>query len=201
MSGRTSADGRFYRTHKVLRPGPAGRFCAGEVLMITTRREHECDAEAVRNVHEEAFENSAEADIVELLRERAEPYIALVEESESGLVRGHIVFTPITHDERPDLRILGLGPMAVLPAHQRTSIGSALVTEGLKHCRAKGFGAVVVLGHPEYYPRFGFVPASCFGISSEYDVPDEVFMALELQAGYLADASGIVKYHPSFGEA
>lgn len=167
--------------------------------MDTVRKENENERAAVRAVHEAAFETPAEADLVDLLREHADPYIALVEGFED-LVRGHIVFTPVTHDNRPDLRILGLGPMAVLPAYQGGAIGSVLVTEGLELCEHRGFGAVVVLGHPEYYPRFGFVPASRFGIRSEYDVPEEVFMAMELKEGYLSDAAGLVKYHPAFGE-
>lgn len=61
-----------------------------------------------------------------------------------------------------------------------------------------GFGAVVVLGHPEYYPRFGFSPSSHFGIGCEYQVPEDVFMAMELQAGYLRDATGTIKYHAAF---
>lgn len=168
--------------------------------MGIVRNEHEKDIDAVRDLNEAAFEGAAEAELVDLLRERADPYLALVEESKEGLIRGHIVFTPVTHIDRSDLRILGLGPMAVLPDFQRKSIGSGLVWEGLELCSARGFGAVVVLGHPEYYPRFGFVPASRFGIRSEYDVPDEVFMALEIEEGYLANAAGLVKYHPAFGE-
>lgn len=171
-----------------------------ELFMGIVRNEHEKDIDAVRDLNEAAFEGAAEAELVDLLRERADPYLALVEESKEGLIRGHIVFTPVTHIDRSDLRILGLGPMAVLPEFQRSMIGSALVTKGLEVCREKGFGGVVVLGHPEYYPRFGFVPASQYGIRSEYDVPDEVFMALELREGYLTDAAGLVKYHPAFGE-
>lgn len=161
------------------------------------RSEAEDDIEAIRSVNVSAFETSAEADLVDLLRELADPYIAFVEESD-GLVRGHIVFSPVTHSNRPDLGILGLGPMAVLPDFQKRGIGSALVERGLDECRKTGAGAVVVLGHPEYYPRFGFEPASRFGIRCEYDVPDEVFMAMELKQGYLDDATGIVKYHPAF---
>ena len=85
--------------------------------------------------------------------------------------------------------------MAVVPAHQRKRIGSALVRAGLDRCRQLGFDAVVVLGHPEYYPRFGFSPACKFGIDSEYDVPEEVFMVLELQSGALSGITGKVKYH------
>ena len=90
--------------------------------------------------------------------------------------------------------------MAVRPHLQRRGIGSALVNQGLAECDRIGAGAVFVLGHPEYYPRFGFRPASRFGIGCEYDVPDEVFMALEIVAGCLDDADGVARYDPAFGE-
>lgn len=93
---------------------------------------------------------------------------------------------------------MGLAPMAVLPSHQRRGIGSALVRAGLQHCRQLGIGAVAVLGHPDYYPRFGFRPSTRFGISSEYDAPAEAFMVLELQEGYLAGRSGVIRFHPAF---
>jgi putative acetyltransferase len=95
---------------------------------------------------------------------------------------------------------MGLAPMAVLPARQRQGIGSALVRDGLGRCRELGYEAVVVLGHPGYYPRFGFVPASRFGIGCEYDVPAEVFMALELVPGALRGKPGTIRYHPAFAE-
>ncbi len=108
------------------------------------------------------------------------------------------MFSPVTLPGFPELKIMGLGPMAVIPGHQGQGIGSALVRAGLKQCRQIGFGAVVVLGHPEYYPRFGFVPSTRFGIGCEYDVPKEVFMVLELDNGYLHSASGKVEYHTAF---
>ncbi len=163
------------------------------------RKELESDRLGVRAVNEAAFETTAEAHLVDLLRDQASPYIALVEEKD-GLIRGHIVFTPVTHEERPDLKILGLGPMAVLPEFQRGRIGTVLVLEGLDRCTANGFGAVILVGHPAYYQRFGFVPASRFGLKCQYDVPDDVFMAIELEEGYLSNAAGLVKYHPAFSE-
>lgn len=89
--------------------------------------------------------------------------------------------------------------MAVLPSFQKQGIGSALVREGLDQCRQLGCDAVVVLGHAHYYPRFGFVPASGYGIRCEYDVPDEVFMLVELQPGSLQGLSGRVIYNEAFG--
>ena len=89
--------------------------------------------------------------------------------------------------------------MAVLPEYQRRGIGSQLVREGFKECQRIGYDIIIVIGHPAYYPRFGFVPAREKGLRCEYEVPDEVFMVAELRAGALADVRGVVKYRPEFG--
>jgi putative acetyltransferase len=94
---------------------------------------------------------------------------------------------------------MGLGPMAVLPLEQRNGIGSALVGEGLRRCKQLGAQAVVVVGHPRYYPRFGFAAAGRYGIRCEYDVPDDVFMVAELERGALRGASGVIRYDEVFG--
>jgi putative acetyltransferase len=88
--------------------------------------------------------------------------------------------------------------MVVLPAYQRQGIGSKLVEAGLAACRHTPYGVVVVLGHPHYYPRFGFVPAKPLGIVWEHDVPEEVFMVQELRDGALTQTKGVVKYRPEF---
>ena len=93
---------------------------------------------------------------------------------------------------------MGLGPLAVASEHQRKGIGSELVRAGLEQCRQLGFNAVVVLGHPEYYPRFGFSPSSLFDIYSEYNVPKEAFMAMELKPEALSGKTSMVKYHAAF---
>jgi putative acetyltransferase len=165
--------------------------------VIHIRREHPADAGAIRAVNESAFGTAAEADLVEALRSVASPLISLVAD-EDGAIAGHILFSSVTLSSDPHLRIAGLAPMAVTPARQRQGIGSALVRAGLGECRSAGFLAVAVLGHSGFYPRFGFVPASCFGISSTYHVPDDVFMALELEAGALREKQGVIHYHPIF---
>lgn len=161
------------------------------------RRERSEDYAAVRGIVEAAFETAAEANLVDALREQASPYVSLVAE-EDGVVVGHILFTPVTLDTDPGIFAMGLAPMVVIPERQRSGIGSALVTAGLAACRELGARACVVLGHPEYYPRFGFVASTQFGFRSEYDVPDEVFMAMELEAGVLAGKSGTIAYHSAF---
>ncbi|HEY9404017.1 MAG TPA: N-acetyltransferase [Pyrinomonadaceae bacterium] len=167
--------------------------------MIIVRAETPEDVVAVHQVNEAAFGRVEEAALVDALRAAARPYISLVAEV-GGRVVGHIFFSPVTleTEERPHT-LLGLAPMSVLPEYQNQGIGSRLVREGLSECRRAGCDAVVVLGHPEYYPRFGFVPASRNGLSCEYPVPDEAFMVAELTPGGLS-AQGRVKYRPEFGE-
>jgi len=163
------------------------------------RAETPADAPAIHRLNELAFEQPAEADLVDALRLAARPFLSLVAAEEEGEIVGHICFTPVTvGDSQSSLSVAGLAPMAVLPGYQNQGIGSRLVETGLDECRRAGFTLAVVLGHPEYYPRFGFRPASAFGLRSEYDVPDPVFMALELFPGAAEGVSGLVRYHEAF---
>jgi putative acetyltransferase len=163
------------------------------------RRERAADIDAVYAIHAAAFPTAAEAHLVNALRANASPIMSLVAEDAGSLI-GHILFTPVTLADDTGVSMMGLAPMAVIPARQRCGAGSALVAAGLAECKALGVAAVVVLGHPHYYPRFGFVPASRFGIASVYDAPDEAFMALELVPGILSGLSGTVHYHKAFDE-
>ena len=95
---------------------------------------------------------------------------------------------------------MGLAPMTVLPSWQRKGVGTKLLNARLRACENAGYRAVVVLGHPGYYPRFGFVPSRKFGIKSEYDVPPEAFLVKQLQGGALRGTTGTVKYNPVFNE-
>jgi putative acetyltransferase len=164
---------------------------------VLIRAEQPGDWVAVHRVNEAAFETHLEVNLVDALRQQEPAVLSLVAAHDEAVV-GHIMFSPVSLSEHPGLRIMGLAPMAVAPPHQRSGIGSALVRAGLERCKELGFGAVVVLGHPEYYPRFGFSPASRFGIGCEYDVPDDVFMMLELQPGFLDGTSGVIRYHDAF---
>ncbi len=163
------------------------------------RAEKESDRDSVHALNMAAFQSPSEANLVDALRQQVEPLVSLVAE-EDGVIVGHIMFSPVSLSNNSDLKVMGLAPMAVAPAHQRKGIGSALVRAGLEQCRKLDFDAVVVLGHPEYYLRFGFSPSSRFGIDSEYDVPEEVFMALELRPNALSGRSAVVRYHPAFGD-
>lgn len=162
------------------------------------RAEEAGDTAAVAAVHRAAFGRPHEAQLVDRLRATADPQVSLVALS-GGAVVGHIFFSPVTiAAAAADLVPMGLAPMAVLPAWQRVGIGGALVRAGLDACRALGAHAVVVLGHPPYYPRFGFAPAVRFGLRSEYPAAAEAFMALELVPGALTGATGLVRYAPAF---
>ena len=164
---------------------------------MQVRLEGAADIAGVRAVNVAAFPTAAEADLVDRLRAQAESFISLVADA-AGEVVGHIAFSPATLLANPGLPVMGLAPMAVTPERQRQGVGSALVRAGLEECARRKSAAVIVLGHADYYPRFGFLPASTFGIRCEYDVPDEVFMVRELQPGALTGVSGIARYHPAF---
>ena len=164
---------------------------------MLVRNEEEKDLGAVHTVNASAFESLAEANLVDALRKQAHPVVSLVAEDDQTIV-GHIMFSPVLLSSHPGLKIMGLAPMAVTLEHRNKGIGSALVRAGLEQCKELGFGAVVVLGHPEYYPRFGFSPSTRFGIDCEYDAPKEAFMVVELQSGYLRGNSGTIKYHAAF---
>jgi putative acetyltransferase len=169
--------------------------------MVAIRDESREDAGAIRFVLEQAFGESNEADLVEMLRRRGAITLSLVAVQENEVV-GHILFSPVTIESAgSSLNAIGLGPMAVLPPYQRKGIGSQLVRIGLEQCAQAGHEIVVVVGHPEYYPRFGFAPAKQRGIRCEFDVPDDVFMVLELREGAVGGRGGIVKYQPEFTSA
>lgn len=168
--------------------------------MIAIRSEQPEDKDAIHRVNEQAFNASEEAILVDQLREHGKVVLSLVAVHD-GQVVGHILFSPIVIETADQaLEGVGLAPMAVLPEFQNQGIGSRLVRAGLDECRRLGHKLAVVLGHPEFYPRFGFVPASRYGIRSEFDVRDEVFMAMELQPGALAGCAGLVKYQPEFDD-
>jgi putative acetyltransferase len=163
------------------------------------RRESRGDEASIRETNELAFGELLEARLVDALRETPD-YLSLVATIDERIV-GHILFTPVTIEPALERRIAGLAPMAVRPEHQRAGIGGALIRAGLEECRRSGYTAVVVLGHPEYYPRFGFVPAHTFGLTCEFPSPPEAFMAIELEDGALNGIGGIVHYLPQFADA
>jgi len=161
------------------------------------RMEEPADIPRIHAVNRAAFESAAEAVLVDALRAQAVDVISLVAEDDDHIV-GHIMFSPVRLTGADDFRTVALAPMAVTPERQRAGIGSALVRNGLEECRRRGFEAVFVVGHPAYYPRFGFTLASSFGIACEFEVQDEAFMAVELVAGVLRGKTGTIIFHEAF---
>jgi putative acetyltransferase len=168
--------------------------------MITIRREEPQDSDAVRALNLSAFDNGPEAALVDKLRTACADYLAFVA-VEDGKVVGHILFTPVTIDGH-DVAGMGLAPMAVLPPHQRQGVGSRLVRHGLDHLRRSGCPFVIVLGHPGYYPRFGFEPASKYRLRCQWEgVPDEAFMVVVADRKALPDSGRVARYRAEFDEA
>ncbi|WP_232109916.1 bifunctional class I SAM-dependent methyltransferase/N-acetyltransferase [Streptomyces buecherae] len=164
----------------------------------TTRPETTADVAAIREINTAAFPTDLEAGIVDALRADPEAWIdglSLLAEAPDGTPVAHALLTRCHVDGAPALT---LGPCAVLPSAQRTGAGSAAIRAGLDAARARGEGLVLVLGHPEYYPRFGFTPASRFGIRAPFDVPDEAMMALALDPAHPIP-TGTIQYPAAFG--
>jgi len=134
------------------------------------------------------------------LRNSASPIISIVAEDENRKLVGHILFSPVTISNQQGAKLMGLAPVAITPDEQNRGYGSALIRRGLDECRKQQIDAVVVLGHVDYYPRFGFSKSTDFNITCEYDVPAENFMALELTDNALQGISGQIKYHSAFGK-
>lgn len=169
---------------------------------IEIRPEQPGDSDTIRSVNDLAFGQPVEGAIVDALRASSCPLISLVAVREH-LVVGHILFSPVTVDTPGGIVTgMGLAPMAVLPELQSLGVGSALVRAGLAEVRAKSYPFVVVLGHPRYYPRFGFVPASRHGLRCAWsEVPDEAFMALVLDETAMQGVSGLARYRSEFDGA
>jgi len=168
---------------------------------MKVRPERPDDIAAIRAVNEAAFGQPAEAGIVDAIRTACPATLSLVAVEDDRIV-GHIFFSPVIILAGSEtVRGMGLGPMAVVPERQRQGIGSMLVREGIEALRGRKCPFVIVLGHPEYYPRFGFVPASRHGLSCQWEgVPDEAFMALIIDEDAVTGVSGTVHYRDEFDQ-
>ncbi|MBK8182943.1 MAG: N-acetyltransferase [Candidatus Competibacteraceae bacterium] len=166
--------------------------------MILIRPEQPTDYTAVNHINQVAFGRADEAQLVAALHRQAPSAISLVAWWENEAV-GHILFTPVSLEPPlPGVAAAGLAPLAVLPSRQRQGIGGQLIEAGLSACRAQGYSTVIVLGHPEYYPRFGFAPAANKGVYCEFTVPPEAFMLCELTPKLFASSRVVARYHPAF---
>ena len=169
--------------------------------MLIIRLEIPEDRASIHYVNQEAFGRNQEADLVDKLRQRGVLTISVVAVLETVVV-GHIAFSPVEiAAEKSSFAALTLAPIAVLPTHQDKGIGSKLVTAGLEECGRLAHEIIILVGHPNYYPRFGFVPACAKGIECEFEVPDEAWMIAELKQGALAGRQGKVRFQPEFREA
>ena len=162
------------------------------------RKENQADSDAIARLNDEAFSSREESKFVEGLRASGNLYLSLVAE-EKGEIVGHIAFSPVVVEGHNLTTLVGLAPMSVNPKFQGKGIGSDLVRRSIEILRDQGMTAIFVLGHPGYYPRFGFKPASShFGIRSTYDVSDDVFMAVELEDQSLDGINGVANYCAQF---
>jgi len=170
--------------------------------MVTIREEIPDDIAAVHAINEAAFGESTEAEIVDSIRSACPDVVSLVAVDADRIV-GHIFFSPaIVSTPGRAVQGMGLAPMAVLPECQRQGIGSLLVHAGTDALRKRGCPFIIVLGHPEYYPRFGFVPASGHNLSCQWDgVPDGAFMVLALDQDIMSGVSGVARYRDEFDQA
>jgi putative acetyltransferase len=166
-------------------------------VSLEVRPENPDDLGAVREVNRQAFGHEDEARLVDALRDGGYARLSLVAE-EGGRIVGHILFSDLpVVTQTGTLHALALAPMAVLPERQRQGIGSRLVREGLRAGAEAGHRIVVVLGHHDYYPRFGFSSQLAGPLKAPFSGP--AFMALELVPGVLAGVAGQVRYPPPFG--
>jgi putative acetyltransferase len=163
--------------------------------LIEIREERPDDVAAVRNLNRRAFGQDQESNIVDALRANGAALLSLVATVNDQVV-GHIMYSPLTVGD--NVSGAALGPMAVLPEFQRQGIGSKLVEAGNRKFKEAGCPFIIVVGHADYYPRFGFRPASEHGIKCEWDVPDNVFMLLVLNETKMQGASGLAKYRHEF---
>ena len=165
----------------------------GDVL-IKIRKELPADITVIRELNKRAFEQDQEANIVDALRSNGAAQLSLVATLNDRVV-GHIMYSPLALGQ---LAGTGLGPMAVLPEYQRQGIGGKLVEAGNRQLKEDGCPFIVVVGHAEYYPRFGFKPARAQDITCEWEVPDDVFMLLVLDPEQMQGVSGLAKYRHEF---
>ncbi len=163
----------------------------------TTRAEISADIAAVREINLAAFDTAEEADLVDALRQ--DPAwidgLSIVASDDAGTLVGYAL---LTRAHIGDAAALCLAPCAVLPQYQKTGVGSAAIRAALEAAKSRGEQFVTVLGHPDYYPRFGFSRASTHGVTMKVSVPDEALMVLSLDAEPLP--SGVIRYAAAFGD-
>jgi putative acetyltransferase len=163
---------------------------------VEIRQEVRGDIRAIRDVNRRAFGGEDEARLVDELRSEGYARLSLIAQ-EAGQIVGHILFSEaVIRTEDGEAEALALGPVAVTPEHQGHGVGSALIREGLDRCARMGHRIVVLVGHPGYYPRFGFSAEMARNLYSPFS--GDAFMALELVPGALRGVSGAFEFAPPF---
>jgi putative acetyltransferase len=160
--------------------------------VIEIRDERPWDLGAIRELNRQAFDQDQEGTIIDALREHGAAVLSLVAVADDAVV-GHIMFSPVTVGSMTGA---ALGPMGVLPAYQRQGIGSQLVEDGVDRLRRNGCPFIIVIGHPEFYPRFGFQPAAAYGLTCEWDLPPEAFMVTVLNREVAGSLTGLARRQP-----
>jgi putative acetyltransferase len=179
---------------------PEAAFAGPGATAVRVRQAREADLGRILEIHREAFDTISEADLVASLITGGYDTISLVAVTDAMVV-GHVVLSPaeVVGERDEPWPLLVLAPVAVLPAYQRQGIGSALVAAALDAARESGARAVSVLGHPGYYPRFGFREALPLQVRAPFaDIPQEAWMIAELEPRALDGVSGVVRYAPPF---
>ena len=169
-------------------------------VMITIRPEEEADRQRILDVTRQAFESDTEPELVKRIWESDDfiSGLSLVAVDDDELV-GHLIFSAMTiQTDDEDIPALCLGPVSVVPARQRQGIGDELIRYGLAECQRMGYHIIVLVGHPEYYPRFGFRPAEEQGLSMDIEAPPEAFMVYEGISGALDGVTGKVVFSSAF---
>ena len=172
------------------------------MIDIIIRKETPDDFAQVARLIEMAFCQKNEAMLVEKLRhnKKYNPMLSIVADY-GGYVMGHILFFPIVIKSRDsETESLALAPLSVSPEFQKMGVGGRLIHHGVKIAQEIGYGSAIVLGHPKYYSRFGFVPAIKWNIKAPFEVPEDALMAMEFEQGALKNAGGIVEYPLEFSE-
>lgn len=165
---------------------------------IIVRDESPGDGARIHAVHARAFPTDLEARLVDALRDAGAVVISRVAVI-AGAIVGHVLLSPVRPERGGSTAsVLGLAPIGVVPEYQRQGVGSMLMRSALDRARARRVGAVVLVGEPDYYARFGFVAAKRYGLRCKWPGTDEAFMVLELVSGALAGSSGLVNYHDLF---
>jgi len=164
-------------------------------VLIEIREERPGDVAAIHDLNQRAFGQDQESNIVDALRSNGAALLSLVATLNDRVV-GHILYSPLSVGG--EATGAALGPMAVLPEHQCQGIGSKLVEVGNRKLKDAGCPFIIVVGHANYYPRFGFRPTSAHGIRCEWEVPDDVFMLLVLDQAKMQGVCGLAKYRHEF---